>query len=377
MIYLDNAATGGVKPPRVINAVNSALKFYSANPGRSGHDRSMRAAEKIYEARREISDFFGGTGAENVAFTLNCTYSINCVLKGVLKGGDHIIVSDMEHNAVMRPLYKMAKENGVSVDVAKTEPNDDVKTVENFEKLIKNNTKIIFCTHASNVFGFVNPIEKLGELCKSRGILFGVDAAQSGGVLDINAKNCNIDYLCIAPHKGLYAPMGVGILIARKPLDFTVTEGGTGTDSVNFEQPKEFPERVESGTVALPAILGTLAGLEFLKEKGRETIYRREMKLVQRLYDGISKIPNVKLYTDFPREKEFVPVLSFNLRDFDSSETAMKLNSLGFALRGGLHCTPTAHEKMGTLPAGTVRASIGAFNNERDIDALIFALKKL
>ena len=186
MIYFDNAATSGVKPKSVINSVNSALKYYSANPGRSGYKTSIDAAIKIYEARTNIADFFGAE-AENVAFTLNCTHALNCILKGVLKKGDHIIVSDLEHNAVMRPLFKLSKVRGVEYSTAQVSIDDEI-TVKNFENLIKSNTKMILCTHASNVTGQILPIKKIGEICNRYGLLFGVDAAQSAGVLPINMK---------------------------------------------------------------------------------------------------------------------------------------------------------------------------------------------
>ena len=221
MIYFDNAATTSHKPIGVINAVNFSLKNLSANPGRSGHSLSQKAAVEVYNARQNLSDFFGADGAENVVFTANCTTSINFVLKCNINAGEHIIVSDLEHNAVMRPLNSMKNIYYSSAEVLE---NDD-ETVKNFEKLIKNNTKMIFCTFASNVTGKILPIEKIGNLCKKHGLLFGVDAAQGAGVLPINMKKFNIDFLCIAPHKGIYAPMGVGVLIARKSLKKTVNRG--------------------------------------------------------------------------------------------------------------------------------------------------------
>ena len=253
MIYFDNAATTNVKPQSVINAVDFALKNYSVNPGRSAYKSSMNASEKIYETRKELSDFFGAK-PENVAFTGNCTHSINCILKGVLKPGEHIVVSDLEHNAVMRPLFTLSKNQGVKYSIAEISENQE-KTLKNFEQQITPKTRLIFCTHASNVTGQILPIERIGALCKERGLLFGVDAAQSAGVLPINMEKMNIDFLAVAPHKGLYSPMGIGVLIARKPIDFTVLEGGTGTNSVDLSQPLDMPERFESGTVNLPARL--------------------------------------------------------------------------------------------------------------------------
>lgn len=375
MIYFDNAATSGVKPQSVINSVNRALRFYSANPGRSGYKTSMEAAMKIYETRAELADFFGAD-TENVAFTLNCTHALNCILKGVLKNGEHIIVSDLEHNAVMRPLFTLSKMRGVEYSIAQVNDDDDI-TVKNFENLIKSNTKMILCTHASNVTGQILPIEKIGEMCARNGLIFAVDAAQSAGVLPINMKKMNIDYLSVAAHKGLYAPMGIGILIARKPLQFTVLEGGTGTNSIDLSQPEEMPERIESGTVNLPAVFGVLAGLRFVKLQTIERLYKKELSLIEYIYSSFGKMGKLELYTDIPRLYRSVPVLPFNVKGMESDEVAQFLAKNNIATRAGLHCAPSAHKKIGTMPSGCVRLSTGFFNNLNDAEFLIKTLKKL
>ena len=370
MIYFDNAATTGHKPIGVTNAVNWTLKNLSANPGRSGHKISEQAADSVYKTRDALASFFGAEGAETVAFTANCTTSINFVLKGILSGEDHIVISDLEHNAVMRPLEAMK----ISYTMAEVSLDDDNKTVNNFERAINRNTKMIFCTAASNVLGKTLPLKRIGELCKKRGLLFGVDAAQGAGVIPINMLEMNIDFLCIAPHKGLYAPMGVGVLIARKPLKRTIIEGGTGTDSINFAQPDIMPEMLESGTVNLPAIIGTRAGLEFIKSK-QGCIFDYEMRLVNRFYKGLLKNDRAVLYTN-PLLGGFAPVLPFNFRDKSSDETAQFLNERGFALRAGLHCAPTAHKKIGTTAIGAVRFSPSVFNTEQQVDLMLKNLEK-
>ena len=285
MIYFDNAATTGKKPDSVIKAVSDGLKFYSANPGRSGHSLSFSTALAVYDARQKIADFFGASGADRVCYTLNCTHSINTVLKGVTRMGDRIIVSSLEHNAVMRPLKKM----GIGYDIADVDLFDDEKTLKNFSMKIKPNTKMIFCTGASNVLGKTLPIKQIGQLCKRKGLLFGVDAAQMAGVLPINMKEMNIDFLCVAAHKGLYAPMGLGILICEKDIDNTIIEGGTGTNSIELNQPDIYPEKMESGTINVPAILGTKAGCEFINSKGIKRMYDGEMSLIQSLYEELKK----------------------------------------------------------------------------------------
>lgn len=367
MIYLDNAATTGKKPLPVIKAMENALKNYSANPGRSGHTFSVNAAEAVYRIREKTADFFGATGAEKVCFTLNCTHSINCVLKGVLKKGDHVIVSDLEHNAVMRPL----KKTGVSFSRAEVSLTDDNTTLSNIEKLIKPNTKLVFCTGASNVLGKLLPIKNIGALCKKKGILFAVDAAQTAGVVPINMKEMNIDFLCIAPHKGLYAPMGLGVLICEKAIENTLLEGGTGSNSIELTQPEVLPERLESGTVNLPAILALGAGIDYVKGIGVNRIYAAEMELIHRTYYGLKNNPGIKLYTPDPAKFGYAPVLSFNIKDLTSSDTSEQLDKYGIAVRGGLHCAPTAHNKIGTLPSGTVRVSVASFNNLSEIEKFL------
>lgn len=372
MIYFDNAATTGKKPISVVNAVSNSLYKFSANPGRSGHICSQNAAFLIYNARQSLSDFFDANGAECVAFTANCTHSINYVLKGCLKSSDHIIVSDMEHNAVMRPLVKC----GAQYSVAEVSFDNDDETVENFKKLIKSNTKMIFCTAASNVTGKILPLKKIGQLCKENGLAFGVDAAQLAGVLPIKMNDMGIDYLCIAPHKGLYAPMGVGILISNKPISDTIIEGGTGTNSIDYAQPDELPERLESGTVNLPGICGVNAGLGFVK-KYKKSIYEHEMNLAKYFYNHLKKTNKAILYTPYPQNYSFAPVVPFNIKGHTSEETSEILNKCGFALRGGLHCAPSAHKKIGTEDIGTVRFSPSFFNNSDEVKKIINIIKKI
>lgn len=370
MIYFDNAATTGHKPQSVLGAVNYALKNLCANPGRSGHSLSQKAAMTVFEVRQKTADFFGSNGAETVVFTPNCTASINYVLKGVLSAGDHIVISDLEHNAVMRPLKTM----NIDFTIANVSLTDDEETLRNFKKATKPNTKMIFCTAASNVLGKILPIKKIGEFCKQKGILFGLDAAQGAGVIPINMKDMKVDYLCIAAHKGLYCPMGLGILIARGPIKKTIIEGGTGTDSVQFIQPDTLPEMLESGTVNLPAIASVNAGIDFVR-KHWNCILKHENNLTKKLYDTLQG-SNVIFYTN-PNNDGYAPVLSFNVEGFSSEEIADFLSKKGFALRAGLHCAPTAHKKIGTLKQGTVRFSPSVFNTPYEVDLLAQQIKKL
>ncbi len=363
MIYFDNAATSGKKPDSVINAVNYALKNLSANPGRSGHDLSLKTADAIFGVRSKIAKFFGANGAENVVFTQNCTHAINCVIKGAVSIGEHIVVSNLEHNSVMRPL----KKSKISYTVAKVGENVG-DTVENFKNAIKPNTKLVFVSGASNVTGQILPVAEIGKICKKRGILFGVDGAQAAGVVPINMQRDNIDFLCVAPHKGLYAPMGVGLLICRKPLKNTIIEGGTGTDSYNFSQPLDIPEGFESGTVNVPAIMGVGAGIDFVENLTLEKIYKHEFSLLETLYKKLLQMGDILLYTKPPVFSENVAVLPFNLKDCDSYRLSEFLNLNGVALRSGLHCAPTAHKAINTSQNGACRVSFSVYNNKQEIE---------
>ena len=374
MIYLDNAATTYPKPQSVIKAVDDALKK-SANPGRSGHTLSQSTAISVYEVREKLKDMFSAPSVENVVFTLNCTHAINYVLKGLIKSGDRIVTSSFEHNAVMRPLEKLKKQ-GVHIDIAESYPDDKEATVRSFSRLINTNTKLVICTAASNVIGLKMPIKEIGMMCKQFGISFCVDAAQLAGVCDINMKECNIDYLCIAAHKGLYAPMGTGILITKDNRLDTIIEGGTGTASIMLDQPNDLPEMLESGTINVPGIIGLGAGIDFVKSKGFDKIYNHEMGLVKRLYKQLKSTPGVKLYTPEP-DDNYAPVLSFNINGLNSVDSASKLNSLGFATRAGLHCAPFAHKRIGTIESGTVRICPSVFTSSQDIDKFAAAVRQI
>ncbi len=376
MIYLDNAATGGFKPPSVIAAEINALKNYSVNAGRGGYRRSLAASQKVYETRQKLADFFGAEGSEQVAFTANCTHSINCILKGLLAGGGHIVISDLEHNAVMRPLHALCKNCGVQYSTVETSGSDE-EIAGRFAEKIRSNTKLIFSTHASNVTGKIMPVELIGSVAKSRGIPFAVDAAQTAGVIEINMAKMNIDYLAVAPHKGLFAPMGIGVLICRKPLLYTVIEGGTGSFSSDFSQPDEMPEKIESGTVNLPAIFALNAAMDFVKARGTDNIYRHELALIKRAYLGLKAMESALLYTDLPIYKKNVPVLSFNVKNRHCDDVAGHLADANIAVRSGLHCAPTAHKTLGTEDIGTVRVSTGIFNNEAQIDCFLSVIKKI
>ncbi len=378
MIYLDNSATTYPKPLKVSNAVAYAIKNFGANPGRSGHTMSRESGAEIDKCRRTAASFFGAREVQNVAFTLNCTQALNMVIKGILKPGDHVVTSSMEHNAVMRPLRKLEKTNIITYTAAEVFPCDPERTIQSFRNAINSNTALIVCTHASNVWGIRLPIERIAALAKVYEIPILVDAAQSSGILPIDVSKYGIDYLCAAGHKGLYGPMGTGVLVTHcgEKLD-TIIEGGTGTDSMKFCQPKEMPQKFESGTPNMIGISGLRAGMEFVKSKGIENIFNHEMGLITYLYDRLKTIKGVKLYTPRPSAEHFVPVLSFNLEGYVSDEIGKILNSYGVEVRTGLHCAPAAHKSMGTLEIGTIRVSPSVFNNKNEINKLLEIIKNI
>lgn len=376
MIYFDNAATTGTKPPEVINAVSQALREYSVNPGRGGYKRSVDCSERIYQCREKLSEFFGADAPERVIFTPNCTTALNLVIKGICRKGDHVVASSLEHNAVARPLYKL-QHTGVEVDFAEVIFGDPEATARSFERLIRPNTRLVVCTHASNVTGEIMPIEEIGKICARLGVPLLVDAAQTAGVVPIDMKSMKIDYLCIAPHKGLYAPMGTGVLIALGEIPETLIEGGTGSLSISYEQPKDYPERFESGTVNVPGIMGISAGVDFVRLKGVANIYRHELDLLAYIYNGLKSIKGVVLYTEKPTVGRFVPTLSFNVQGYDSNTIGEILAKAGIAVRAGLHCAPMAHRRLGTVDLGTVRICCSVFNNKAQADKLLHIVKNI
>lgn len=376
IIYLDNAATTWPKPKAVAGAVQKALVAYGANPGRSGHSMSLATSAAIFECRESVAEFFGLENPAGVVFVQNCTLALNIVLKGILQGGGRVIVSDLEHNAVMRPLTALSG-GGPVYDIAEVTPGDPWATVEAFRLLIRPDTKAIVCMHASNVFGVRLPIRELGALAHRYGLLFVVDGAQSAGVLPIDMQKDQIDYLCLPGHKGLYGPMGTGMLLCRReePLP-TFIEGGTGSQSLLLAQPEDLPDRFESGTVNTPGICGLKAGIDFVKRRGMQEIAQHETDLMALAYRRMREMRRVVLYTPVPDLSYATPVLSFNIEGVPSEETAEVLNRHGIAVRAGLHCAPMAHRHFGTLDSGAVRLSPSAFTTKQEIDFLCSVLHK-
>ncbi len=379
MIYFDNAATTWPKPAAVRAGAINFFSRYGANPGRSGHRMSMDAAAQIYRCRELAAEMFGLSDPARVIFTQNCTQGLNQIIKGVLQHGDHLLISDLEHNSVYRPAYRLGQEGRIQYDIVATRPGNDEATLRAFSEAIRPNTRLILVTHCSNVFGFRLPVERLCALAHRRGVLFAVDAAQSAGTFPIDCAQAGYDYVAMPGHKGLYGPTGTGLLLIGEnaPLPVPLMEGGTGSVSRNPVQPQELPDLLESGTLNTFGILGLLGGLRFVQRTGIRQIARQEDILYQKLRRNLSGIPGVKVLGDTAACQGAAPVLSFQVGGQTGEQTAARLADMGFALRGGLHCAPLAHQKMGTLDQGTARAGIGYFNTGEQVDALSNAVERL
>ncbi|WP_432406040.1 aminotransferase class V-fold PLP-dependent enzyme [Wukongibacter sp. M2B1] len=376
MIYLDNAATSFPKPEEVYKAVDKCLREYGANPGRSGHKLALKAGRSIYETRELMCELFNIDNPMQIIFTSNATDSLNLAIKGILKKGDHVITSSMEHNSLIRPI-KTIEDIGVENTIVDCSKEGFIE-IEDIKKAIKKNTKLIAITHASNVTGTIMPIEKIGKLAKENDILMLVDAAQTAGVYDIDVKNMNIDLLAIPGHKGLMGPQGTGALYIREGVELRqMKEGGTGSKSESLLQPEIVPDRYESGTPNTPGIVAMGAGIKFILETGIDKIRKHEEELTEFMLTELKKIEQVKIYGPKDSRKQ-ASVISLNIGDIDSSEVSYILDqAFNVAVRSGLHCAPLAHKTLGTFEQGTVRFSIGYFNKRKDIEDALAAIKKI
>ncbi len=376
MIYFDNSATSYPKPRQFYSSVKDAYYNYSFNVGRGGYSPSLKAAQKVFSVREQLSDMFS-FDVDNTVFTKNCTEALNCTIKGVAEEGDHFIISSLEHNSVWRVLKKLEALGEVSFDILQYKA-DTEKLLRELAGLIKRNTRAVICTHSSNVFGVTLPINEIGRLCRKKGILFILDASQGAGLFDINAERDNIDIMCSSGHKSLYGPMGTGFMAFRNGVKIkTLLEGGTGSKSFDGFMPEASPDRFEAGTPDVPALMLLGHGLEFIKRKGVEKIYSHSLELVRCLYSELKRLNGAQLYTPYPEKGRTAPILSFNYKDYSSEKTAALLADKNVCVRGGYHCSPLAHSSFGTADRGTVRISTGCFNTFKECDKFVSLLKKL
>lgn len=376
LCYLDNAATTFPKPRAVINEVRVCLEKYSGNAARSSHKLSLAAANKVYDCREELAALINLPHSENISFLPSCTFAASLVIKGLAGIGDHILISDCEHNCIWRPLEKLRREEKITYDVfpaLSLENPTDSAILSEIKSKIKPTTRLLFCTHQSNICSFTLPVKKIGELCKKHNILFALDAAQSIGHVPIDMEDMNINYLIAPGHKGLYGPQGCGFLAINSDiLPDTLVEGGNGIYSLSPEMPNFLPERYESGTLPLPAIAGLCEGVREVKKIGISAVSEHERKLFRRLRDGILSIEGTTVYKPMHEGS----TLLFNLSNYGSEEAAALFDASGICLRSGFHCAALAHRAMKTDSCGALRASFGIFNTERDADRLINAISK-
>ncbi len=376
MIYLDNAATTCRKPPEVIHAVTEALNSFG-NAARGAHAESMAAARTVYKARNAVADLFKCDKADHVVFTSNSTEALNIAISGLFGPGDHIITTELEHNSVLRPLYRIERERGVSVDFIHSDRRGCIDYGD-FIKLLRPNTRGIICTHASNLTGNRLNIALIGDFARRHGLLFIVDASQTAGATSISMKESGISVLCFTGHKSMMGPQGTGGLCIEPGVEIKPFKvGGTGVQSYLQTQPEEYPTRLEAGTLNGHGIAGLLAAVEFINETGIEKIENKENRLMWQFYKGVSEIEGIKVYGDFSC-KQRSPIVALNIRDTDAAIVADALmTEYGIATRAGAHCAPLMHRALGTDQQGAVRFSFNWYNTEEEVNAAISALREL
>jgi cysteine desulfurase family protein len=374
VIYLDNAATTWPKPEAVYRAVDAAMREHGANPGRGSYRMSVDAQRIVDETRQGICRLFNAPDPARVIFTLNCTDALCIALKGLIKAGDRVVTGPYEHNSVVRPLSSL-RPGGTQVAVARSTKTFGID-LDHFRELCRDRVDYVVLSHVSNVTGSVAPVKEIAEMTHQRGGLLILDAAQSAGDLDIDMQALGVDVLAAPGHKGLYGPMGTGVLVLSAPLPVKpLREGGTGFKSENPEQPEEYPWRLEAGTLNLPGIAGLAAGVRFVESVGVSTIAEHEAKLARALAKELRKIDGVTVFCEpVPR----TGVVSFRLETGDVALAGTILDeAFGIAVRTGLHCAPATHNAIGTFPEGTVRVSFGQFNTQDHVDALVAAIPPL
>jgi len=375
-IYLDNAATSHPKPETVYQAVNEVLRNIGANPGRSGHRLSLKAEYYLTQTRESLARLLDIPDPKRIVFTANATESINLGLKGLLKAGDGVITSSMEHNSVIRPL-RFLESKGILVKVVPGDLKGRIKVSE-IKKAIDPNTRLIVLTQASNVTGGLMPVAEAAELARQKGILMMADAAQTAGLIPLSLKEMPIDLLAAPGHKGLLGPQGTGFLVIGPEVNLCpLKEGGTGSRSEEEIQPDFLPDQMESGTLNTPGLAGLGAGVEFILKQGLSSIREKEVSLSRMVWEGLRKIKAVELYGPEAAE-ERIAVVSFNIKGLNPNLVASILDTAyDIAVRAGLHCAALAHRTLGTFPEGTVRVSPGFFNREEEIEDLIRAVSEI
>ena len=375
MIYLDNAATTLHKPPQVVKAVADALQSMG-NSARGTHAGSMAASHTVYDTRVKLAKLFGCPRADRVAFTANVTEALNIAVNGLIGRGDHVITTDCEHNSVLRPLYRLADEQGVEVSFVPADRQGNLD-YDAFERLMQPHTRAIVCTHASNLTGNLTDLARVSAVAKAHDVLLIVDAAQTAGAYPIDMTALGIDVLCFTGHKGLMGPQGTGGLCVREGLTLRHWKvGGSGVQSYSRTHPTQMPTCLEAGTLNGHGIAGLSAALDFIAEVGVDAIHDRETALMRRFYEGVKDVPGITVYGDFSRQR--MAIVTLNIGDYESGAVSDALSEeYGIATRPGAHCAPRMHQALGTEQQGAVRFSFSWFNTEQEIDAAIQAVREL
>lgn len=375
MIYLDNAATTLHKPPQVVKAVADALQSMG-NSARGTHAGSMAASHTVYDTRVKLAKLFGCPRADRVAFTANVTEALNIAVNGLIGRGDHVITTDCEHNSVLRPLYRLADEQGVEVSFVPADRQGNLD-YDAFERLMRPHTRAIVCTHASNLTGNLTDLARVSAVAKAHDVLLIVDAAQTAGAYPIDMTALGIDVLCFTGHKGLMGPQGTGGLCVREGLTLRHWKvGGSGVQSYSRTHPTQMPTCLEAGTLNGHGIAGLSAALDFIAEVGVDAIHDRETALMRRFYEGVKEVPGITVYGDFSCER--MAIVTLNIGDYESGAVSDALSEeYGIATRPGAHCAPRMHQALGTVQQGAVRFSFSWFNTEQEIDAAIQAVREL
>jgi cysteine desulfurase/selenocysteine lyase len=378
MIYLDNAATSFPKPQRVYDYMCEFYREQGVNPGRSGYDASLATEEMVLGTRKMLTEFFKGADSNYLTFSYNASDSLNMIVQGMTEKGDHVVTTNLEHNSVLRPLYHLKHDGIIEITYVPFDSRGYVDP-DDIRKAIKKNTKMVIANHGSNVIGTVQPIGEIGRVCREAGVYFAVDASQTAGTQRIDVGKMNIDLLAFTGHKCLLGPTGIGGSYIGTEVPIRGTRfGGTGVRSAYPFHLEEFPYRMECGTLNLVGVAGLRMGLEWILKQGVETIHAREMKLWQKLRDGLSQIDKVILYCTDGIDKR-IAVLSFNIEGWEAGDVGTMLDvDYGIACRTGLQCAPLVHRQIGTEEIhGTVRLSVGPFNTEAHIDAAINAVSDI
>ncbi|MDD3254155.1 MAG: aminotransferase class V-fold PLP-dependent enzyme [Lachnospiraceae bacterium] len=377
MIYMDHAATAFHRPQCVADAVLDAMQ-HMGNAGRGAYAASLEASRVIYDCRVRLARLLGAEGPEQVAFTLNATMSLNLAIGGLFAAGDHIITTQMEHNSVLRPLYRLEQE-GAALTILAADRLGRI-SLEELEHAFRENTRAVVCTHASNLTGNVNDLERIGALCRAHGAYLVVDASQSAGILPIDQARMGIDVLCFTGHKGLLGPQGSGGLCVRKGVSIRpLVVGGSGVQSESRMHPAQMPTALEAGTLNSHGIAGLRAALAWLEEQDTEALRREQQKRMWEFYDGVREIPGVTVYGDFAdRACLRAPIVALNIRDWDSGQAADVLaQEYGIMTRAGAHCAPLMHEALGTREQGAVRFSFSHTNTAEEIKRAVCAVREL